>query len=102
LGGHITTDLWTDGKSASISVKDQGIGIPNQDLERIFYRHFRSQNAQLSRDDGTGLGLTMAKSILKAHGGDITVTSTENSGSTFTISLPLFSVAQNGNNNHET
>jgi two-component system, OmpR family, sensor kinase len=48
------------------------------------------------------LGLPMAKSILKAHGGSITVTSTENSGSTFTISLPLFSVEQNGNKNNET
>jgi two-component system OmpR family sensor kinase len=44
----------------------------------------------------------MAKSILKAHGGSITVTSAENSGSTFTISLPLFSLEQNGNNNNET
>ena len=101
-GGHISTAVWADGKSAYISLKDQGIGIPAQDMERIFDRHFRSQNAQLSRDDGTGLGLPMAKSILKAHGGSITVTSTENSGSTFTISLPLFSVEQNGNNNNET
>ena len=101
-GGHITTALWTDGKLVSISLKDQGIGIPAQDMERIFDRHFRSQNAQLSRDDGTGLGLPMAKSILKAHGGSITVTSAENSGSTFTLSLPLFSVEQNGNNNNET
>jgi signal transduction histidine kinase len=60
-------------------------------LERIFDRHFRSQNALRARDDGKGLGLPMAKSILKAHGGYITVASTENSGSTFTVTLPLVS-----------
>jgi len=92
-GGHIAVALWVEGKEANFSLTDQGIGIPAQDLERIFDRNFRSQNAQLSRDDGTGLGLPMAKSILKAHGGSITVTSTENSGSTFTITLPLISAA---------
>ena len=90
-GGHIAFALHLDGKEASISLSDQGIGIPTQDLERIFDRHFRSQNALRSRDDGTGLGLPMAKSILKAHGGLITVTSIENTGSTFTVTLPLIS-----------
>jgi two-component system OmpR family sensor kinase len=93
-GGHIEVALWVNGKEANFSLTDQGIGIPAQDLERIFDRHFRSQNALRSRDDGTGLGLPMAKSILKAHGGDITVTSIENSGSTFAITLPLISVEQ--------
>ena len=92
--GHIAVALWVDGMEAFLSLTDQGIGIPAQDLERIFDRHFRSQNAMHSRDDGTGLGLTMAKSILKAHGGRITVNSTENSGSTLTITLPLISVEE--------
>jgi signal transduction histidine kinase len=91
-GGHITVALRVDGNEASFSLTDQGIGIPAQDLERIFDRHFRSHNAQRSRDDGTGLGLPMAKSILNAHGGDITVTSIENLGSTFTVTLPLISL----------
>jgi two-component system OmpR family sensor kinase len=93
-GGHIALAIKVGGKEVSFSLTDQGIGIPDQDLERIFDRHFRSPNALLSRDDGTGLGLPMAKSILKAHGGRITVTSTENSGSTFTVTLPLISVQQ--------
>ena len=91
-GGHIAVALRVDGNQASFSLTDQGIGIPAQDLERIFDRHFRSHNAQRSREDGTGLGLPMAKSILKAHGGDITVTSIESSGSTFTVTLPLISL----------
>ena len=89
--GRIAVTLRADENEAIVSLTDQGIGIPAQDLERIFDRHFRSRNAQISRDDGTGLGLPMAKSILKAHGGDITVASTENSGSTFTVTLPLVS-----------
>jgi signal transduction histidine kinase len=96
-GGHIAVALRVVGKMASFSLTDQGIGIPAQDLEHIFDRHFRSRNALASRDDGKGLGLPMAKSILKAHGGSITVTSIENSGSTFTVTLPLISLEQDDN-----
>ncbi|MBD9357953.1 sensor histidine kinase [Methylomonas albis] len=91
--GHIGVALWREGKQACFSLTDQGIGIPTEDLERIFERHFRSSNAQHSRDDGSGLGLPMAKSILQAHGGQIAVRSVENSGSTFTVTLPLLTVA---------
>ncbi|MDD1612098.1 MAG: HAMP domain-containing histidine kinase, partial [Methylococcaceae bacterium] len=90
-GGRITAALRINGNEACFSLTDQGIGIPSQDLERIFDRHFRSQNALRSREDGTGLGLPMAKSILAAHGGSIKVTSEEDSGSTFTVTLPLLS-----------
>jgi len=96
-GGCITVALRVDGNEASFSLTDQGIGIPTEDLERIFKRHFRSQNALHAREDGTGLGLPMAKSILKAHGGRISVTSAENSGSTFTVSLPLLSAEPDHN-----
>jgi len=100
-GGHIAVALRVNGKEASFSLTDQGIGIPAQDLERIFDRHFRSQNALRSRDDGRGLGLPMARSITKAHGGRITVTSIENSGSAFTVTLPLISVEQDDNQINE-
>ncbi|MGJ0431438.1 ATP-binding protein [Methylobacter sp.] len=93
-GGHIAVELFTDGDEAYLSLSDQGIGIPAQDLERIFDRNFRSKNALHMRADGTGLGLPMAKSIIKAHGGRIAVTSAENSGSKFTITLPLISAEQ--------
>ncbi|OAI19897.1 histidine kinase [Methylomonas koyamae] len=88
-GGHISVALWVQGKEASFSLTDRGIGIPSGDLERIFERHFRSDNAQSSRDEGSGLGLPMAKSITKAHGGRVAVESRENSGSTFIVTLPL-------------
>jgi two-component system OmpR family sensor kinase len=96
-GGRIEVTLQTGKSEASFSLTDQGIGIPEQDLEQIFNRHFRSRNALHSRQDGTGLGLPMAKSIIKAHGGRILVTSTENSGSTFTVTLPLISAGPDGN-----
>jgi two-component system, OmpR family, sensor kinase len=91
-GGHITVDLRVGAKETNFSISDQGIGVPAQDLERIFDRHFRSKNAVHSRNDGSGLGLPMAKSIMKAHEGYITVTSTENSGSKFIGTLPLASI----------
>lgn len=87
-GGQIDIELWLDEKEVHFSLKDQGIGIPPNDLERIFERHFRSSNARQIRGDGSGLGLPLAKSIIKAHGGRITVESTENLGSTFIVTLP--------------
>ena len=90
-GGQISIQTWQDEKQVYISLTDQGIGIPVQDLERIFERTYRSDNARHLHDDGSGLGLSLAKSILNAHGGQISVNSHENSGSTFTINLPLIS-----------
>ncbi|MDD5276521.1 MAG: ATP-binding protein [Methylovulum sp.] len=94
--GHLAVALWMDEKQAFFTLTDQGIGIPAQDLERIFDRRFRSQNALNSRDDGSGLGLPMAQSIVKAHGGEISVASVENKGSTFTVTLPLILLEPDG------
>lgn len=91
-GGCINVTLRSEANKAILSITDSGIGIPGQDLERIFDRHFRSQNARSTNNDGTGLGLPMAKSILTALDGSISVTSVENSGSTFTVTLPLNSI----------
>ena len=89
--GRITVALRIDGQLARFSLADQGIGIPAQDLGLVFERHFRSANARHSRRDGAGLGLPMARSILKAHGGQIVAASAEGEGSTFTAILPLVS-----------
>ncbi len=88
-GSRITARLRAENGKAVFSLSDQGIGIPSQDLERIFDRHFRGTNAR--RLDGSGLGLPMAQAIITAHGGHITVASAENAGTTFTITLPLVS-----------
>jgi two-component system, OmpR family, sensor histidine kinase SenX3 len=71
-----------------LSVADQGIGIPERDLERIFERFYRVDPARSRVTGGTGLGLAIVKHVTAAHGGKVTVSSTEGAGSTFTLHLP--------------
>ncbi|HEV2374836.1 MAG TPA: ATP-binding protein [Streptosporangiaceae bacterium] len=81
-----------DGDSgAQISVEDQGIGIPEGDLERIFERFYRVDPARSRATGGTGLGLAIVKHVMAAHGGKVTVWSKEGAGSTFTLRLPILS-----------
>ena len=71
-----------------ISVSDQGIGIPEKDLERIFERFYRVDPARSRITGGTGLGLSIVKHVISNHGGDVSVWSVEGAGSTFTIRIP--------------
>ncbi len=71
-----------------ISVTDQGIGIPEGDLERIFERFYRVDEARSRATGGTGLGLSIVKHVCANHGGDVDVWSVEGAGSTFTLRLP--------------
>jgi two-component system sensor histidine kinase SenX3 len=81
----------TDDEEVEISVTDQGIGIPEADLERIFERFYRVDPARSRQTGGTGLGLAIVKHVTTKHGGEVTVWSKEGSGSTFTLRLPLLS-----------
>ena len=72
-----------------ISVADQGIGIPERDLERIFERFYRVDPARSRATGGTGLGLAIVKHVMAAHGGRASVHSVEGNGSTFTLWIPL-------------
>ena len=72
-----------------ISVTDQGIGIPESDLQRIFERFYRVDPARSRQTGGTGLGLSIVKHVAAKHGGDVKVWSAENVGSTFTLMMPL-------------
>ncbi|MDP6704283.1 MAG: HAMP domain-containing sensor histidine kinase [archaeon] len=69
-------------------ISDNGVGIPLRDKELIFQRFFRSQNAMRHETEGTGLGLYIAKTIIKESKGDIGFTSQENKGSTFWFTIP--------------
>ena len=69
-----------------IAVKDNGMGISGEDLEHIFERFYRCDPSRSQA--GTGLGLSFARAVARAHNGDITVTSTPGEGSTFTVRLP--------------
>jgi two-component system, OmpR family, sensor histidine kinase SenX3 len=78
----------TGPETVELSVADQGIGIPERDLERIFERFYRVDPARSRVTGGTGLGLAIVKHVTAAHGGKVTVTSKEGAGSTFTLQLP--------------
>jgi PAS domain S-box-containing protein len=88
-GGKVEVRVGTDRDKAVLEVADTGVGIPAADRDRIFGRFFRSATATQQMIPGTGLGLTIAKNIVAAHHGTITVDSDEGRGSTFRIWLPL-------------
>ncbi len=71
-----------------ISVTDQGIGIPESDLDRVFERFYRVDPARSRATGGTGLGLSIVKHVCSNHGGEVVVWSVEGAGSTFTLRLP--------------
>lgn len=83
-------------RQVEINVTDQGIGIPQAELERIFERFYRIDPARSRQTGGTGLGLAIVKHVTTKHGGQVTVWSQEGSGSTFTLRLPLLRFAREG------
>ena len=87
-GGKITVTMKTTDDQMILSISDQGLGIPKQDLPKIFDRFYRVDRARSRAQGGTGLGLAIAKEIVKQHNGFIWAKSEYGKGSTFTIVLP--------------
>ncbi|MBI4549000.1 MAG: ATP-binding protein, partial [Ignavibacteriae bacterium] len=87
--GRIHLSLSTDDGNAKIVVADTGIGIPENEIPRIFNRFYRVDRARSREMGGTGLGLSIAQWIVHAHGGNIRVESKLNEGSEFSVLLPL-------------
>ncbi|MCK4450005.1 MAG: PAS domain-containing sensor histidine kinase, partial [Anaerolineae bacterium] len=85
-GGRVTLSAEPVGDEVVISVRDTGVGIPPDDLPRIFERFYKADRARSG--GGTGLGLAIAKHIVLAHGGRVWATSVEGKGSTFYVALP--------------
>jgi signal transduction histidine kinase len=75
-------------RQVEIAVRDQGVGIPRHEQRRIFEKFVRGSAARENNIRGTGIGLAMARQIVRAHGGDITVESEPGQGSTFRVLLP--------------
>lgn len=88
-GVHITLRRHPEMNAAVLEVSDTGMGIAQEDLTRIFDRFYRVDKARSRRTGGTGLGLSICKSIAEAHGGTISVDSTQGSGTTFSVTIPL-------------
>ena len=87
-GGKITVNMKTTDDQMILSISDQGLGIPKEDLPKIFDRFYRVDKARSRAQGGTGLGLAIAKEIIKQHKGFIWAKSEYGKGSTFTIVLP--------------
>jgi two-component system sensor histidine kinase SenX3 len=84
----ITTKV--DAGIVDISITDQGIGIPEAEIERIFERFYRVDPARSRETGGTGLGLSIVKHVVAKHGGEVKVWSAQGVGSTFSIRLPIY------------
>ena len=87
-GGRIDVRVKKEDKRVRIDIEDNGIGIPEEDVDRIFERFYRVDKARSIKLGGTGLGLSIAKHIIDAHGGTISVRSKTGEGTLFSVYLP--------------
>jgi two-component system sensor histidine kinase SenX3 len=93
-GTKVTVSSVVEDGIVTISITDQGIGIPENEKDRIFERFYRVDPARSRQSGGTGLGLSIVKHVATKHGGEVSVWSVENVGSTFSLKLPLFSKSE--------
>lgn len=88
-GGRVTIVVERQGDYMEVKVSDTGVGIPKDDIAKLFSKFFRAANVIHLQTDGSGLGLFIVKSIIMRHGGQIWVDSVEGQGTTFTIVVPV-------------
>lgn len=88
-GGQVNVTAAVDGDFVRFSVQDFGIGIPSTVMSHLFSKFYRSHRSKYAIS-GTGLGLYISKAIIESHGGQVSVSSTEGEGSTFTFTLPVY------------
>jgi signal transduction histidine kinase len=95
-GGSVDVESACDDSAATVVVKDTGMGIGEDDIKHIFDRFFRADRARSTETGGAGLGLPLARSIIEAHGGKITVESEFGIGSVFRLTFPLSPLLSGG------
>ena len=93
-GGTVFVGARLQGDAVELWVRDTGLGIPKDEQDKLFTRFFRSSTATRNAVPGIGLGLTIVRAIVLAHGGTMAVTSSEGEGTEFRVSLPLVAVAR--------
>ena len=87
--GPVTIHLVPEKNAVTFSVEDQGIGVAQENLPKLFQRFYRERNEKTRRIEGSGLGLAIVKAIVEKHGGTVFVESVEGEGSTFGFTLPV-------------
>ncbi len=88
-GGTITVKVKEEKKYLHVSISDTGIGIPKNQIGKLFMKFFRAENAMRFQTSGSGLGLYVVKNIIEAHGGTVSVTSEENKGTNIMFTIPV-------------
>ena len=92
-GGEVTVTMSAGPNELVVEVADTGIGISQEDQQRIFRKFYRAKDSRVAKITGSGLGLALAREVIRLHGGDITVQSELDKGSTFTLTLPVVAEA---------
>lgn len=90
----VTVDIRREGQTMQLSVRDQGIGMDERELKRIFQKFYRTKRAESSGEAGTGIGLSIVEQIVQHHGGRMNVTSSPGKGSCFTMVVPAAPASQ--------
>ncbi|HMP06603.1 MAG TPA: ATP-binding protein [Lacipirellulaceae bacterium] len=87
-GGRVSLRVKVEDEKLKIAVEDTGVGISKEELAKVFDKFFRSDDPRVQAETGSGLGLSLAREVVRMHGGEIMVESEINQGSTFTVMLP--------------
>jgi signal transduction histidine kinase/DNA-binding response OmpR family regulator len=93
LGGEVSVEVESNGETATVRVRDRGIGVAPEDVKRLFRPFSRLRSRQTAEIQGSGLGLYICERVLRAHGGRLWVESRPGEGSCFAFSLPVFGIA---------
>ena len=89
-GGKVIVTTAREGDQIRLEVADTGVGIPREDMDRIFERFYRVDKARSRAAGGTGLGLSIVRDTVRSHGGQISVAPREEGGTVFTVYLPVW------------
>ena len=94
-GGRLTIRVFRQEDNAVLQLRDTGVGIPEESLDQIFERFYRVDKARSRQSGGSGLGLSIVRTIVERNQGQITVASTPGEGSVFTVTFPIFDTEEN-------